>query len=227
MKVIEVQGKTVSDATKKAMALLGVSDASQINVEVVDEGKSGIFGFGVSQPAMVRVYYNNEGTDIGGAAKEVLLTITEKMGFDCSVSDIKESEEKVYLELESKNSVAEIIGRQGRTLEALQFLVNLIVNHQTDDAEDEDANNRKNGSKEKRIILDIEQYREKRERALRKISKDAAEKVARSGKPQTLEPMNPFERRLVHLALQNDERVTTVSKGEGVYRKITIMPTSS
>jgi len=92
----------------------------------------------------------------------------------------------------------------------LQFMINLLVNKAT--------------SSEKKIILDIESYRAKRERALRKLSKEIALKVARTGKPWTLEPMNPFERRLIHLTLQNDSKVTTKSEGQGIYRKVKIMP---
>ena len=210
MKVIEVEGRTVDDATKKAIAELGITDASKVNIEVIDEGKSGIFGFGVSRPAKIRLYYNIDTKDIGETIRDVIINIFKKMEIDCRISDIKEGESKVYVELESKNSSGLVIGRKGKTLESLQFMVNLIVNHKT-------------GS-DKKIILDIESYRAKRERALRKMSKDIAFKVIKSGKPWTLEPMNPFERRLIHLTLQNDSRVTTKSEGQGIYRKVTIMP---
>jgi spoIIIJ-associated protein len=210
MKVIEVEGRTVDDATKKAIAELGITDASKVNIEVIDEGKSGIFGFGVSRPAKIRLYYNIDTKDIGESIRDVIINIFKKMEIDCRISDIKEGESKVYVELESKNSSGLVIGRKGKTLESLQFMINLIVNHKT-------------GS-DKKIILDIESYRAKRERALRKMSKDIAFKVIKSGKPWTLEPMNPFERRLIHLTLQNDSRVTTKSEGQGIYRKVTIMP---
>lgn len=210
MKVIEVEGRTVDDATKKAIAELGIQDASKVNIEVIDEGKSGIFGFGVSRPAKIRLYYNTDTKDIADTIKDVIANIFKRMELECRIADIKEGELKVYIELESKNNSGLIIGRKGKTLEALQFMVNLIVNHQT-------------GS-DKKIILDIESYRAKRERALRKMSKDIAFKVIKSGKPWTLEPMNPFERRLIHLTLQNDTRVTTKSEGQGIYRKVTILP---
>lgn len=210
MKVIEVEGRTVDDATKKAIAELGITDSSKINIEVIDEGKSGIFGFGVSRPAKIRLYYNIDTKDIADAIRDVIGNIFSKMELDCRISDVKEGESKVYIELESKNSSGLVIGRKGKTLESLQFMVNLIVNHKT-------------GS-DKKIILDIESYRAKRERALRKMSKDIAFKVIKSGKPWTLEPMNPFERRLIHLTLQNDSRVTTKSEGQGIYRKVTIIP---
>ncbi len=205
-----MEGRTVDDATKKAIAELGITDSSKVNIEVIDEGKSGIFGFGVSRPAKIRLFYNIDTKDIADTIREVIGTIFAKMELDCRISDVKEGESKVYIELESKNSSGLVIGRKGKTLESLQFMVNLIVNHKT-------------GS-DKKIILDIESYRAKRERALRKMSKDIAFKVIKSGKPWTLEPMNPFERRLIHLTLQNDTRVTTKSEGQGIYRKVTIIP---
>ncbi len=210
MKVIEVEGRTVDEATKKALAELGVTDASKVNIEVTDKGKSGIFGLGISRPAKVRLYYNENSVEIRDETEKVLKKIIGLMGIDGGIKDIKESETKVYVELESATNSGLLIGRKGKTLEALQFMVNLMVNSNT-------------GS-DKKIILDIELYREKRERALRKMSKDIAFKVNKTGRPWTLEPMNPFERRLIHLTLQNDDRVTTKSEGQGIYRKIKIMP---
>ncbi|HNR88006.1 MAG TPA: RNA-binding cell elongation regulator Jag/EloR [Spirochaetota bacterium] len=208
MKVLELEGKTVDDATKRALKEFGLNE-EDVKIEIVDQGKSGIFGFGVSRPAKIRVYYSENTMDVGGLASEVLVTILSKMDIDGRVKDLKEGENKVYIEIDSAQSGL-IIGRKGRTLESLQFIVNLIVNHQT--------------NTEKKIILDIESYRAKREKALRKISKEVALKVVRTGRPWTLEPMNPFERRLIHLTLQNDTRVTTKSEGEGIYRKVKVSP---
>ncbi len=209
MKVLEIEGKTVEDATRKMMAELNIDDVSKVKMEVLDQGKSGIFGFGVSRPAKLRVYYNDSAADVGEIAKEILLTILKKMEIEGTVRDIKEGENKVYVEIESSKSGL-IIGKKGKTLESLQFLVNLMVNNTT--------------RSDKKIILDIESYRAKREKALRKLSKDIALKVIKTGKPWTLEPMNPFERRLIHLSLQNDSRVTTKSEGLGIYRKVKISP---
>ncbi len=209
MKVLEIEGKTSEEATKKALSQLGIKDMDRIRVEIVDQGKSGIFGFGISRPAKIRVYYSEDTLDIGETTREVIMNILSRMEIDGKIKDLKEGESKVYIELDSKYSGL-VIGKRGKTLEALQFLVNLIVNHQT-------------GS-EKKIILDIESYRAKRERALRKISKEIAMKVIKTGKPWTLEPMNPFERRLIHLTLQNDTRVVTKSEGQGIYRKVKISP---
>ncbi|HOP62565.1 MAG TPA: RNA-binding cell elongation regulator Jag/EloR [Spirochaetota bacterium] len=210
MKVIEVEGRTSDDATKKALAELGIRDSSKVNVEVIDQGKSGIFGFGVSRPAKVRIYYNESTEDVGDRVKTMLVELLDRMGIEGGVKDIKEGESKVYVELASRNSSGLIIGKKGKTLEALQFMINLMINNVT-------------GS-DKKIILDIESYRDKREKALKKMSKDMAFKVIKTGRPLTLEPMNPFERRLIHLTLQNDKRVTTKSEGQGIYRKIKISP---
>jgi spoIIIJ-associated protein len=210
MKVIEIEGRTPDDAAKKALAELGIRDSSKVTVEVIDQGKSGIFGFGISRPAKVRIYYNESTEDVGGKVKELLQELLSKMDIEGGVKDIKESENKVYVELESKTSSGLLIGKKGKTLEAIQFMINLMVNHIT--------------SSEKKIILDIESYRDKREKTLKKMSKDIAFKVIKSGKPMVLEPMNPFERRLIHLTLQNDKRVTTKSEGQGIYRKIKISP---
>ena len=210
MKVIEIEGRTPDDATKKAMAELGIRDTSRVTVEVIDQGKSGIFGFGISRPAKIRIYYNESTEDVGGKVKELLQELLLKMDIEGGVKDIKESENKVYVELESRTSSGLLIGKKGKTLEAIQFMINLMINHST-------------GS-EKKIILDIESYRDKREKTLKKMSKDIAFKVIKTGKPMVLEPMNPFERRLIHLTLQNDKRVTTKSEGQGIYRKIKISP---
>ncbi len=210
MKVFEVEGRTADEATKRGLAELGIRDGSQVTIEVIDEGKSGIFGLGVSKPAKVRIYFSEMSENIGDTVKEFTEGILKRMEVDGRILDLKESENKVYVELESKKNSGLIIGRKGRTLEALQFMINLMVNHKT-------------GS-EKKIILDIESYRSKREKALRKMSRDIAFKVIKTGKPWTLEPMNPFERRLIHMSLQGDDRVTTRSEGQGIYRKVKILP---
>ncbi len=211
MNVLEVEGKTIDDATKKALNELGIDDASEVRIEVVDEGKSGIFGFGVSRQAKIRVYYSDSDTELISFARDILINIINKMGIEVKIKDIVEGSNRIYIEMDSEQSGL-IIGKQGKTLEALQFLLNLIVSNKI--------------QSDKKIILDIESYREKREKALRRLSKDIAHKVIKTGKPWTLEPMNPFERRLIHLTLQNDSRVSTKSEGEGIYRKVKVSPTS-
>lgn len=214
MKVIEVEGKSVDDAKKKAAVELGinVSQLDNSRIEILDEGKSGIFGFGVSRAARIQVSYDVQTKDIGEYVKDIIHSIFKKMGLTIAIVEFHEGESKVYVELESSNSGL-IIGKKGKTLEAVQFLVNLIVNQQNDS--------------DKKIILDIEGYRAKRERSLKNLARNAAVKVSRNGKPFTMEPMNPFERRLIHLTLQNDQRVTTRSEGQGIYRKVKVFPKSN
>jgi spoIIIJ-associated protein len=211
MKVIEVEGRSLDDAKRKAADELGIS-VSKLNnttIEIIDEGKTGIFGFGVSRPARIQVSYDVKSRDIGDHVKEIIHSIFKRMGVNVSIIEFHEGENKVYVELESSNSGI-IIGKKGKTLEAVQFLVNLIANN--------------HNNTDKKIILDIEGYRAKRERSLKNLSRNIASKVARSGKPFVMEPMNPFERRLIHLTLQNDKRVMTKSEGHGIYRKVRVFP---
>jgi spoIIIJ-associated protein len=211
MKVIEVEGKSIDEAVRKAADTLGVhhSKIRESDIEVLDEGKTGIFGFGVSRSAKIRVTYSFEMSDSSEGAREIVKTILDKMGIDVSVRNVNESENKIYIELESENSGL-IIGKKGKTLEALQFIVNMMVNAKS--------------RTEKKVIIDIESYRAKRERTLRKMSQEIADKVVRTGKPYSLEPMNPFERRLIHMALQNHEKVVTKSEGQGAFRKVKVYP---
>jgi spoIIIJ-associated protein len=211
MRYIEFEGKTSQDAIKKAVEKFKVSDSSKLRIEIIEEGKSGgIFGFGSSKPAKIKAALVVENINIASDSKRILLEILANMGFQSNVKNIDESETKLYIELESSENSGLIIGKKGKTLEALQYIVNLMVGNET-------------GS-EKRIILDIEDYRGKREQALKAMSKEIASKVIKTGKPWILEPMNPFERRLVHLSLQDDKRVFTKSEGQGIYRKIKIFP---
>ncbi len=211
MKVIDVEGRSIEDAKRKALELynIDVTKLTDDEVEVLDEGKSGIFGIGISRSAKIRITYNDSEEDIGEKVKEILLTIIDKMGLEVKIRDFHESEFKVYVDLESPASGI-LIGKKGATLESLQLIVNMIIANTIET--------------EKKVIIDIETYRAKREKALRILSKNIAAKVARSGKPWTLEPMNPFERRLIHMSLQNDRRVETRSEGEGQNRKVKIMP---
>lgn len=215
MKVIEVEGKSIEDAKKKAAKELGLDFrmlSADADVEIIDEGKTGIFGLGISRAAKVRVTYSADSADVSSDMKEIFNTLMDLMNIKVDITELHEGASKVYAELESEDSGL-VIGKKGKTLEAIQFLLNLMVSTKT--------------KTDKKIILDIESYRAKRERALRRLSYDIAKKVIRSGKPWTLEPMNPFERRLIHLTLQNDDRVITKSEGQGIYRKVKISPKNS
>ena len=137
-----------------------------------------------------------------------LSKIFEEMDLDVTI-DVKEKNGYLTFDLKGKN-LGILIGRRGDTLDSLQFLLNLVIND-------------KNGIKVKGIV-DIENYREKREETLIGLSHKLAAKARKTGQKVVLEPMNPQERRIIHMALQNDRRVSTYSEGEEPYRKVVIVP---
>ena len=140
--------------------------------------------------------------------KAFLAKIFTEMGLDVTI-DVKEKNGYLTFDLKGKN-LGILIGRRGDTLDSLQFLLNLVIND-------------KNGAKIKGII-DIENYRAKREETLIGLSHKLAAKARKTGQKVVLEPMNPQERRIIHMALQNDRRVSTYSEGEEPYRKVVIVP---
>jgi len=140
--------------------------------------------------------------------KEFLGQIFKEMKLDVTI-DVKEKNGYLVFDLKGKN-LGILIGRRGDTLDSLQFLLNLVINE-------------KNGAKVKGII-DIENYRAKREETLIGLSHKLAAKARKTGQKVVLEPMNPQERRIIHMALQNDRRVSTYSEGEEPYRKVVIVP---
>ena len=131
------------------------------------------------------------------------------MAIDPTINIVNDSEDKLEINLTGDN-LGLLIGRRGDTLDALQFLLNLVIN--------------KNCEKRIKIILDVENYRSKREETLFKLAKRLSDKAKRTGKKIVLEPMNPHERRIIHMSLQDDHRINTYSEGEEPYRKVVIVP---
>jgi spoIIIJ-associated protein len=202
MVIREYEGRTEKDAIKKASEDLGVN-IEQLKVEVLSE-KAKFFSFG--NMVKIRVYLEEVEEDLSTKAQKFLTELFGTIETDISTRAIEE-DEKIYIEIES-DSAGLIIGKRGKTLEALQLLVNIIVN--------------KKGDKWRKVILDIENYRDKRENTLRELAQKIATKVKKSGKPQYLEPMNPFERRVIHMTLQNDPHVDTKSEGNGNLKKVKV-----
>jgi spoIIIJ-associated protein len=200
MVIHEYEGRTKREAVKKASEDLGV-DADSLKIELLDE-KSKFFSFGST--VRIRVYLEEE--DVASEAESFLKGLFNTIGTDITTRSIEE-DEKIYIEIIS-DSAGLIIGKRGKTLEALQLLVNIVVN--------------KKGEKWKKVILDIENYRDKREQTLRELAEKVARRVKKSGKPQYLEPMNPFERRVIHMSLQHDPHVETKSEGNGNLKRIKI-----
>ena len=199
---IEKSAKTKEEAIALALAELGISE-EDATVEVIEEGAKGFLGLG-SKDAVVRV--SSKECDGTKKAEEFLNKIFELTGEDVTV---KTNAQGDVLKVElSGPDMGIVIGKRGETLDALQHLTSLVVN-------------RGDGSFMK-VSLDAENYREKRNEALESLAHKLANKVMRTRRSTTLEPMNAYERRIIHSALQDHETVTTYSVGQGINRKVVI-----
>ncbi len=220
MKEIEVEGKTVEEAISKALADLKVN-LEQVEIKIVNEGKAGLFGLMGATPALIKVSLKEDTgrpNEISSQAKKVIDTILAKMQVD-SETKIAMEDNKIMVDIDSLDS-ALLIGKKGQTLEAFQYIVNLIINKEIK------AGQYKGITLENKykIIIDTEGYLLRREEALAKMAKSLAEKVKQSGQKTTLEPMSAHDRRVIHLALQEMAGIKTESEGEGSFRRVIIYP---
>ncbi|AVX32304.1 RNA-binding cell elongation regulator Jag/EloR [Carboxydocella sp. JDF658] len=199
-------GKTVEEAIAACLAELKV-DRSQVQVEVLQEPSKGFMGL-FSKPAQVKVIYIE--TPVNRAVS-FLKSVCQKLGLNVEIeADVQGEYVTLNITGEDKEALGVLIGRRGDTLDALQYLVNLVANKQADDRQ--------------KFVLDVEGYRKRREQTLQRLALKMAEKVKRYGKEIALEPMSPQERRIIHTTLQNHKYVYTTSEGEEPYRKIVIFP---
>ncbi|WP_139906239.1 RNA-binding cell elongation regulator Jag/EloR [Clostridium thermarum] len=203
MKTIEMTGRTVEEALKNALTELKLSE-DKVQVEVLDEGSKGFFKLIGGKPARIRVKVKQ---DYIYQAKTFLRDVLNSMGIKAEIK-IKEEDNVLKINLVGPD-MGIIIGYRGETLDSLQYLVSLVVNKDQD-------------TEYKRVVLDTENYRAKREETLRRLANKTAFKVRKTGKSFKLEPMNPYERRIIHSALQNDLYVETFSEGEEPYRRVVI-----
>ena len=199
--MVEKTAKTVQEAVNLALEELGAK-REDVDIEVLDEGNKGIFGIG-GKSARVRVTLTNSLSD---EAADFLSDVLSKMNIAANIEKY-EDDESITLKITGRESGI-IIGRRGETLDALQYLTSLVVN--------------KKSARYKRVTIDIENYREKREETLVRLADRLAERVVRFRRNVTLEPMNPYERRIIHSALQNNNMVETHSVGEEPNRKVVI-----
>ncbi len=202
MVIREYEGRTEKDAIKKASEDLGV-DSNKLKIEVISE-KSKFFSFG--NLIKIRVYLNEEENNLAFRAEEFIKGLFQIIGTEVTTRSIEE-DNRIYIEIIT-DSAGLIIGKRGKTLEALQMLVNIVAN--------------KGQEKWKKIVLDIENYRDKRENTLRELALKVARKVKKTGKAQYLEPMNPFERRVIHMTLQDDPHIDTKSEGSDNLKKVKV-----
>jgi len=199
----EFTAKTVDEALTNAMIDLGTT-AENLEYEVIEKETSGFLGM-FGKPAKIRV---REKITMESKAKKFLSDVFSAMGIQAEI-DLSYDEINTTLDINIKgDEMGVLIGKRGQTLDSLQYLVSLVVN--------------KNNDEYIKIKLDTENYRARRKETLENLAKNIAYKVKRTRKPVSLEPMNPYERRIIHSALQNDKYVETYSEGEEPYRKVVI-----
>ena len=208
MEVREFSGKTVEEALTAATMELGMA-SSQLNYEVIEEGSSGFLGM-FKKPAMIRVSWEIVvEKSLTEKAQDFCDELFKAMKVETKTAiDYQEEEKVMNIDLSGPN-MGILIGKRGQTLDALQYLISLFVNKESEEYI--------------RVKLDTENYRERRKATLEKLAKKIAYSVKRNRKAIALEPMNPYERRVIHSALQNDRYVCTKSEGEEPYRKVVVM----
>jgi spoIIIJ-associated protein len=232
MDYVETEGDTIDKAIENALKLLGV-ERDKITVDILSEGKKGILGFG-SQKARIRAALRKSAIDFEAAelrapafdqpsmipaetaairekAKEVLAEILNLMGVKAEVElQTGEKTDETVLEIRTENSGL-LIGRKGQTLEALQYLVSRITGE-------------RGVGEGTHIVVDIENYRQRRRKSLEDMALRLGEKAKRQRKTVTVDALSAADRRIIHAALQDDPWVTTRSLGQGSYRRLLIIP---
>ena len=232
MDYVETEGDTIDKAIDNALKLLGV-ERDKITVDILSEGKKGILGFG-SQKARIRATLRKSAIDLrasefqpapveeqrlvaaeaaamGQKAKEVLAEILNLMGISAEI-ELRpgEKSDETVVEIRAENSGL-LIGRKGQTLEALQYLVSRIAGE-------------RGGTEAPHIVVDIENYRQRRRKSLEDMALRLGEKAKRQRKTVTVDALSAADRRIIHAALQDDPWVTTKSLGQGSYRRLLIIP---
>lgn len=236
MDYLETEGDSIDEAIEKALRTLGV-ERDRVSVDILAEARKGIFGFG-SQKARIRVALRKSivdlnraepqaGTDprpaesrltpaeaaaVGEQAKRVLGEILNLMEINAGI-DMKTGDDgdEVVLDVKTEHSGL-LIGRKGQTLEALQYMVTRIVGE------------RPGGKEGPHIIVDTENYQERRRRSLEDMALRLGEKAKRQRKTVSIDALNAADRRIIHAALQDDPWLTTRSLGQGSYRRLLIIP---
>jgi spoIIIJ-associated protein len=203
MKVIEMTGRTVEEALKNALAELKVEE-DRVEVEVLDVGAKGFFNLIGARPAKIKVKVKR---DYIYEAKAFIREVLDSMKVKAEIK-IKEENNIIKISLTGPD-MGILIGYRGETLDSLQYLISLVVNKGHD-------------VEYKRVILDTENYRLKREETLKRLARRIADKVRKTGRSVKLEPMNPYERRVIHSALQNDFYVNTYSEGDEPFRRVVV-----
>ena len=203
MEFIEISAKNVDDAITQATVQLGIT-SDQLEYEVLDKGSTGFLGIG-SKNAVIKA---RKKFSIDENVVEFLSSIFDAMKMEVEIL-VAVNEEEHIIEVELKgDDMGILIGKRGQTLDSLQYLTNLAINKHSDEYY--------------KVKIDTEDYRKRRKETLENLAKNIAYKVKRTKRPVSLDPMNPFERRIIHSALQNDRYVTTHSEGDEPYRHVVV-----
>lgn len=235
MDYTEFKGKTKNDAITEACRHFSIP-SDKLDYEVIDEGKAGILGIG-AKPAVIKARIKEESNeviepvklsetpiiasvkaavsgiedvDVEAVSRKFLSDVFAAMGITVEI-DIKYNDSLKSLEVElSGDEMGVLIGKRGQTLDSLQYLISLVVNKGT--------------TEYIKVKVDTENYRQRRKETLENLAKNISYKVKRTRRPVSLEPMNPYERRIIHSALQNDRYVTTHSEGDEPFRRVVVTP---
>ncbi len=202
--VIKVS-KTVDEAIKEALIELDINE-SDAEIEIIEEPSKGLFGLIGTRDAKVRVSVVNDPIEI---ADNFLSKLLNSMNIK-AVNIIKKNGNNLHVDITdiSSTDMGILIGKRGNTLDSVQYLLSLVINKKKDDYI--------------KVIVDTEGYRAKREETLIRLANKMAEKAKYGRRPIKLEPMNPYERRIIHSALQNINGITTYSEGDEPYRRVVI-----
>lgn len=204
MEYREFSAKTLDDAIMEAKIKLEAT-SENLDYDVIDKGSSGFLGIG-SRPAKIRARRTLNARE---KAEEFLSRVFEAMQIQVNVDITENPDEKIMNIDLSGEDMGVLIGKRGQTLDSVQYLTSLVVN--------------KNTEEYVRVKVDTENYRQRRKETLENLAKNISYKVKRTKRPVSLEPMNPYERRIIHSALQNDKYVTTHSEGDEPFRHVVVV----
>ena len=203
MEYREFTGKTVEDAVVEAAVQLGTT-SDRMEYEILEKGINGFLGIGI-RPAKIRARKILETAE---RAEQFLADVFDAMDLKVNITT-EENKEEHTMDIDlSGDDMGVLIGKRGQTLDSLQYLVSLVIN--------------KGEEEYIRVKVDTENYRQRRKDTLENLAKNIASKVRRTGRAVVLEPMNPYERRVIHSALQADRYVETHSEGEEPFRKVVV-----
>lgn len=210
----EFEGRTEKEAIETAIEALGL-ERDEFDVEILETEKSGIFN--LQKKVRIRVHLNDEIVSAGSedpendfehAVADFVTNMTEKMGYPAQVRVKYREPGKLGVRLDSPHSSI-LIGKKGKNLDAIQLLANVIAGRLDDG--------------DTRVVVDAENYRQRREENLIRLAQQVGDQVMRTRRSKLLEPMNPFERRLIHTTLNDVAGITTKSEGEGLYKQVRVI----